>query len=213
MKILISADHRGADAAHKIGERLERDELGSVEYVDMCADTPCDYPERAYAVALRVAGGEADRGVLICGTGIGMSLAANKVPGIRAAVVHDELTAELSRSHNDANILCLSADLLGMRIMEKIVDVWFRTDFEGGRHARRVRKIHAIEQGMDPATVTDDPATFPAQASAAGRLAPQPQSDGQAVQPAPHARIEVSLDTRAKTPSHSEAHAKPDTHR
>ena len=101
-----------------------------------------------------VAEGRADLGLLICGTGIGMSIAANKIPGVRAAVVHDELTAQISRSHNDANVLCLSADLLGHRLIEQIVETWIKTPFEGGRHARRVHKIEAIERGEDPTTVT-----------------------------------------------------------
>jgi ribose 5-phosphate isomerase B len=84
-----------------------------------------------------------------------MSIAANKIKGVRAAVAHDELTAQLSRSHNNANILCLSADLLGQRLIEKITDVFLATKFEGGRHERRIRKISAIEQGKDPATVAE----------------------------------------------------------
>jgi ribose 5-phosphate isomerase B len=76
-----------------------------------------------------------------------MSIAANKVNGVRAAVVHDEFTAELSRSHNDANVLCMSGDLLGLRLIDKIVDVWLKTEFEGGRHARRIDKIAQLEQG------------------------------------------------------------------
>jgi ribose 5-phosphate isomerase B len=84
-----------------------------------------------------------------------MSIAANKVRGVRAANVHDELTAQLSRSHNNANVLCLSADLLGQRLIEKIVEEWIATPFQGGRHTRRVDKIVAIEQGKDPASVKD----------------------------------------------------------
>jgi ribose 5-phosphate isomerase B len=83
-----------------------------------------------------------------------MSIAANKVAGVRAAVVHDELTAQLSRSHNAANVVCLSADLLGQRLIEKICEVFLATSFEGGRHERRIRKITAMEQGKDPSTVT-----------------------------------------------------------
>ena len=88
---------------------------------------------------------------MICGTGIGVSIAANKVSGVRAAVVHDELTAQLSRSHNDANVLCMSADMLGERRMDKIVETFLNIEFEGGRHARRVGKIEAIERGEAPA--------------------------------------------------------------
>jgi len=198
MKVLVSADHRGADAALKLGEKLEREGLG-VEYVDICAGRTCDYPERAHAVATRIARGEADRGVLICGTGIGMSLAANKVKGARAAVVHDELTAELSRSHNDANILCLSADLLGQRLMEKIADVWFGTEFAGGRHARRVRKIHAIEQGLDPSNIPEEVESAAPGARSAPPGAPSASEPQREAPPAPHLR--VSFETRARMPS------------
>ena len=143
MKIAIGADHRGSSPARAVARLLER-EGHDVDIVGTCDDTPCDYPEPAYKVARLVADGQVERGVLICGTGIGMSIAANKVRGVRAAVVQDELTAELSRSHNDANILCLSGDLLGERLIEKIVQVFLRTAFAGGRHARRIRKIEAI---------------------------------------------------------------------
>ncbi|TVQ62181.1 MAG: ribose 5-phosphate isomerase B [Phycisphaerales bacterium] len=148
-KIALSADHRGAEAARAIADRLQK-KGHQPELVGACNDEPCDYPERAFDVATAVADGHADLGVLICGTGIGMAIAANKVPGIRAAVVHDELTAQLSRTHNNANILCLSADLLGLARIEKIVDAWLDAQFEGGRHQRRIDKIHAIERGEDP---------------------------------------------------------------
>ncbi len=154
MKIAISADHRGAPAAHAIETILKR-EGHDASLVGLCDDTPCDYPESAYQVGNLVASGEVDRGILICGTGIGMSIAANKIHGVRAAVVQDELTAELSRSHNDANVVCLSGDLLGQRLIEKIVSVFLRTPFAGGRHARRIRKIEAIEQGETPQSVTE----------------------------------------------------------
>ena len=113
---------------------------------------PCDCPDRAYQVGTLIASGRADRGVLLCGTGIGMSMAANKVAGVRAALVYDELTAQLARSHNDANVMCLSADLLGLRLIEKIVERFITTEFEGGRHARRVEKLSIIERGEDPST-------------------------------------------------------------
>lgn len=86
-----------------------------------------------------------DRGILICGTGIGMCIAANKFPGVRAAPCHDDLTAEMSRLHNDANVLCLSADLLGDRLVNRMVEIWVRTEFQGGRHARRLQKIADCE--------------------------------------------------------------------
>src|SRR5207249_9914441 len=104
-----------------------------------------DYPDYAYQVARRVSTGEADRGILICGTSIGMCIAANKVPGVRAAPCHDSITAEMSRRHNDANVLCLSADLLGGELVDRMVKIWLETEFEGGRHARRVGKITRFE--------------------------------------------------------------------
>src|SRR4029434_6106724 len=95
-------------------------------------------------VARAVAKKKADRGILVCGTGLGMAIAANKIPGVRATAVHDEVTAELSRSHNDSNVLCLSADLLGERIVDHIVNIWMDTDFNGRRHARPVDQIREI---------------------------------------------------------------------
>ena len=91
-------------------------------------------PDMAAIVARKVSGGEADRGILICGTGLGMCIAANKFHGVRAAPCHDDLTAELSRRHNDLNVLCLSADLLGERLIDRMVEIWLTTPFEGGRH-------------------------------------------------------------------------------
>ncbi len=154
LRVVIGADHRGMHTAE-----LVRDTLVGLGYraniVGACEKGKCDYPEQAYLVGQEINAGHADRGVLICGTGIGMSIAANKVKGLRAALVHDELTAQLSRSHNDANVLCLSADLLGERLIDKIVEVWMSTEFEGGRHERRVHKITAIENGLDPRTIAD----------------------------------------------------------
>jgi len=155
MRIAISADHRGHAAIKLLAEKLQREGHEACTLGD-CSGTSCDYPERAYLVGREVAAGNADLGILVCGSGIGMSIAANKVKGIRAAVVHDEITAHLSRSHNNANVLCLSADLLGQRLIESIVDTWIKSLFEGGRHDRRVRKITAIEQGLDPATVGNE---------------------------------------------------------
>ena len=145
MKIAIGADHRGTEALTRLADQLKRDGH-EVELFGAVDGEPCDYPEPAKHVAQRISSGDAERGILVCGTGIGMSIAANKVPGVRAALAHDEFTAELSRSHNDANVLCLSADLLGSRLIDKIVGTWLRTEFEGGRHARRVDKITDIER-------------------------------------------------------------------
>ena len=152
MNIAIGADHRGSDIAAQIAKRLETKGHSVSLHVPEEGKT-CDYPEPAFNVASAIMAGIADRGILLCGTGIGMCIAANKIKGIRAAVVHDELTAELSRSHNNANVLCLSADLLGQRLIEKIVETWLHREFEAGRHERRISKIHAIEEGHDPRSV------------------------------------------------------------
>lgn len=155
MKIAIGADHRGFELLPKIVMELQS--LGcQVQEQAMSADRTCDYPDMAYPVARAVSRGEAERGVLLCGTGIGMCITANKVTGVRAAVVYDEISADMSRRHNDANVLCLPADLLGPRVIEKIVNIWVTTEFEGGRHARRVEKINAIENGGDPQSVSGD---------------------------------------------------------
>ena len=154
LRVIIGADHRGMSTAERV--QITLTQLGhTASIVDACEGS-CDYPEQAYLVGQAMNTGNADRGVLICGTGIGMSIAANKIHGLRAALVHDELTAQLSRAHNDANVLCLSADLLGERLIDKIVEVWMGTGFEGGRHARRVNKITAIQDGVDPQTLTEN---------------------------------------------------------
>ncbi|USO00061.1 MAG: ribose 5-phosphate isomerase B [Phycisphaeraceae bacterium] len=146
MRIAISADHRGRGIAEQIGRMLAQ--LGH-EVLNWWPGEgeKCDYPDAAARVGKAVASGEADQGILVCGTGIGMSIAANKIAGVRAALVHDELTAGLARSHNDANVLCLSGDLLGERKVSAIVEKWLKTEFEGGRHQRRVEKIAELERG------------------------------------------------------------------
>lgn len=154
MKIAIGADHRGAEAAAKIAERLKKQ---GHEVVAMHTPAPgesCDYPEPAWIVGQLVAKHEAETAVLICGTGVGMCMAVNKIPGIRAANVHDEVTSEISRASNNANVICLSADLLGLRLMEQVIEMWINTPFAGGRHERRLAKIAAIEQGKDPRAVS-----------------------------------------------------------
>ncbi len=152
MKIALGADHRGSQAVKMLADRL-RSAGHEVTLMGSTSGEPCDYPESAFLVGNAVAKGEMDRGILICGTGLGMALAANKIKGVRAVTAHDELTAEMGRGHNNANIICLSADLLGQKIIEKIVDVFIATAFEGGRHERRLKKVAAIEQGIDPSTI------------------------------------------------------------
>jgi len=154
MKISIASDHRGYSAKEKLIALIG--EMGH-EILDMGVHSTqsCDYPDLAYPAAMAVSQGEADKGILICGSGIGMSISANKVPGIRAALCHDELSAQMSRRHNDANVLCMASDVLGEELMRRIVLSWLATDFEGnGRHLRRVKKIACIEQGKDPGTMS-----------------------------------------------------------
>jgi len=145
MKIAVSSDHRGYQVKAKILEQLT--ELGheGVDYGPAGGEN-VDYPDFAARVAQDVAQGKIDRGILICGTGMGMCIVANKFAGIRAVSCHDDLTAEMSRRHNDANIMCLSADLLGERLVNRMVEIWLTTQFEGGRHARRLEKITQFEQ-------------------------------------------------------------------
>jgi len=144
MRIALSSDHRGFAAKQHMIEALRR---AGHDIHDFGCDTPevCDYPDPGLKAAEAGAGGQCDRGILFCGTGIGMSITANKVRGVRAAAVHDELTTTLSRKHNDANIICLAADLMGEELMRRVIDVFLKTDFERGRHQRRVDKIVAYE--------------------------------------------------------------------
>jgi ribose 5-phosphate isomerase B len=147
MKIGIASDHRGYQMKCRLQQLVqslghETSDFGpeSVESVD--------YPDFASRVASAVASGEIDRGVLICGTGIGMCIAANKFAGVRAAPCHDTVTAEYSRLHNDANVICLSADQLSDQLAEQVITIWLNTEFEQGRHSRRLEKIADIEKGL-----------------------------------------------------------------
>ncbi|MCX5661209.1 MAG: ribose 5-phosphate isomerase B [Planctomycetota bacterium] len=155
MKIALGADHRGMEVRTYLADMLAQMGCEVVAMGQGSDARSCDYPDVAFAVATAVSTGQVGSGILICGTGIGMSIAANKVAGVRAALVHDEIGADMSRRHNDANVLCLPADLLGLRIIDRIVKTWLKADFEGGRHARRVQKIGAIEQGTDPTRLGD----------------------------------------------------------
>ncbi len=152
MKIALGCDHRGAVATQALITHLKSDGH-EVEPISEMSGAMTDYPDSAYAACIRVARGETERAILICGTGIGMCIAANKIRGIRAALAQDELSAQLSRTHNDANVLCLSADLLGHTLVKRIVDTWVHTPFDGGRHLRRLHKIEAIERGEDPSSL------------------------------------------------------------
>ncbi|WP_312048476.1 ribose 5-phosphate isomerase B [Exiguobacterium profundum] len=144
MKIAIGADHGGFNLKKKIVALLE--ELGH-EYKDFgthSADS-IDYPDVAIPVAEAVAAGEFDRGILICGTGIGIGIAANKVKGIRAALVHDSFSAKATRQHNDSNIMTMGERVIGPGLALDLVTTWLDTDFEGGRHSNRVDKMRAYE--------------------------------------------------------------------
>lgn len=157
MRIAIGSDHRGVTSRSRLVGLLER--MGH-EVVDCGSfgEDPADYPDIAADVARRVSDGSVDRGILLCCTGVGMAIAANKVPGVRAATCHDEVTAEMSRRHNDLNVLCLSAGMLGPEMQEKILHTWLETPFEGGRHARRVAKIAALEAGCGAGGALENPA-------------------------------------------------------
>ncbi|MGM7703078.1 ribose 5-phosphate isomerase B [Pseudalkalibacillus sp. Hm43] len=144
MKVAIGSDHAGYKIKEDIKEVM--DELG-VEYEDVgcnCEDS-VDYPDYALPVAEKVSNGEVDRGILICGTGIGMSITANKVKGVRCALVHDLFSAKVTRLHNDSNVLAMGERIVGPGIAKEIAKVWLQTEFEGGRHERRVNKIKDVE--------------------------------------------------------------------
>ena len=153
MIIAVGSDHRGFETKEQI--KAIAAELGH-ECIDVGTDSsnPVDYPDLAYLAATAVSKKQADRAILTCATGIGMCMAANKVKGIRAALCHDELSAQVSRDHNDSNVLCLSGDQIGQVLLRKMVEIWLSTKFSGGRHERRVRKIQAIEENIDPRTIT-----------------------------------------------------------
>ncbi len=140
MVVLFASDHAGV----VLRKELVRHAAGrGLDAVDLGPDTPAsvDYPDFAHELARRLLAGEADRGVLVCGTGLGMSMTANRHAGLRAALCHDAFTAEAARRHNDANVLCLGARTTGPGVALQILDLFLTTPFDGGRHARRVGKI------------------------------------------------------------------------
>lgn len=142
-KIAIGNDHRGVEMAELLTETLVREGYGATAVA-----SSNDYPDVASEVARRIICGDAETGILLCGTGIGMSIAANKWAGIRAVACANPVLAEISRRHNDANVLCLSASLLGRDALLAIVRQWLVTPYEGGRHDRRLDKLAAIEQRL-----------------------------------------------------------------
>lgn len=144
MKIAISSDHGGNNLRKEIVRLL--DEMG-IEYKDFGpqTDDSVDYPDYASPVAQGVAAGEYDRGILICGTGIGMSIAANKVKGVRCALVHDLFSAKATRGHNNSNVLAMGERVIGPGLATEIARTWLTEEFEGGRHETRIQKISELE--------------------------------------------------------------------
>ncbi|KIL49759.1 ribose 5-phosphate isomerase B [Jeotgalibacillus soli] len=147
MKVALASDHGGVNLRKEIAEVLT--EL-DIEYQDFgCnCEGSVDYPDYALPVAQKVADGEFDRGILICGTGIGMSIAANKVKGIRCALVHDTFSAKATREHNDTNMLSMGERVIGPGLARDIAKIWLSTDYEGGRHDNRLNKIKQYEDQL-----------------------------------------------------------------
>ena len=143
--IAIGSDHRGVHIKNRLVQVLE---TAGYKVFDEGTNTDeaVDYPDYAKHVANRVSIGDADRGILICGTGIGMSITANKFDGVRAASCYDEVMVEMSRRHNDVNVLCLPGDMIGDRPVDELVLMWLQTEFDGGRHEVRVKKIAEMEK-------------------------------------------------------------------
>jgi len=144
MKVAIAADHGGYRLKEEIKKWLSTTDIEVEDFGCTCEES-VDYPDYALPVAKKVAAGDFDRGILICGTGIGMSIAANKVPGVRCALVHDTFSAKATREHNDTNVLAMGERVIGPGLALDIVKIWLETDFQGGRHERRVEKITQIE--------------------------------------------------------------------
>ena len=149
MKIALASDHAGYEAKIALVEYL-KGEGYEVEDFGTDSGESCDYPDFAYKAATAIASGKFERGVFICGSGVGISIAANKVKGIRCALCTNEFCAEFSRRHNDAQVIAMGARVLPVDTMKKLADIFLTTEFEGGRHQRRVDKITAIEKGENP---------------------------------------------------------------
>ncbi|WP_031314011.1 ribose 5-phosphate isomerase B [Caldanaerobacter subterraneus] len=144
MKIILGSDHFGFDLKEIIKEHLRSKGIEVID-VGVYDKNPVDYPDIAVVVAERVASGEFERGILICGTGIGMAIVANKVPGVRAAVCHDVYSAERARKSNDAQIMTMGGVIVGPELAKKLVDVWLESEFQGGRSLPKVEKIKMID--------------------------------------------------------------------
>ncbi len=144
LRIAIASDHGGFKLKTEIVKHLQQKNIAYTDF-GVESEQSVDYPDYALLVAEGVRRGEYDRGIICCGTGIGVSIVANKVPGIRAALCHDTFSARASREHNDANVLTLGERILGLGLAMDIVDIWLESEFQGGRHARRVDKIKTVE--------------------------------------------------------------------
>jgi ribose 5-phosphate isomerase B len=145
VKVAIASDHAGFHLKQFLKRtlddmKLQYEDLGTFDELSV------DYPDYGHKVATAVASGEYDRGVLVCGTGLGMAITANKVPGVRAITAHDVFSARMSRAHNDANVLTMGERVVGEGVAADVLEAWLATEFEGGRHAKRVEKIREIEQ-------------------------------------------------------------------
>ena len=147
MKIALASDHRGFEFKKIIGEYLTNIGHETVDFGTKNGNDSVEYTDYGILAARAVRSGECERAILVCGTGLGMSLIANKVKGVRATVCHDLYTVEMSRRHNDANVLCLGADVVNHDLLEQKIKLFVETAFEGGRHARRVGKIMDAESG------------------------------------------------------------------
>lgn len=159
MKIAIASEHAGYDLKEKLVEYL-RNKGFEVDDLGAQSDEAIDYPFIASGLAEKVMNAEYDCGILICGTGIGMSLAAGKVPGIRAALCTDPFMSQMAREHNNANVLCLGAWITGLKLSYAIVDAYLDAEFNAGRHARRVAQIGEIEQKYSRSTGSSVPSRF-----------------------------------------------------
>jgi ribose 5-phosphate isomerase B len=140
MKIALAADHAGFQVKNRIAQMLRDGGHDVIDY-GTCDETPVDYPQYGYAVGESVASGQAERGIVVCGSSLGIAMAANKVPGVRCAAVFEPLMTELARQHNDANVIALSERLTGWEMLERLVQVFLSTGFDGGRHAWRVEQL------------------------------------------------------------------------
>jgi len=140
MDIAVAADHAGFEVKNRIAQML-RDQGHTVLDYGTCDETPVDYPQYGYVVGEAVASGQAERGIVVCGSSLGIAIAANKVPGVRCAAVFEPLMTELARQHNDANMIALSERLTGWEMLVRLVDVFLKTPAEGGRHAYRVQQL------------------------------------------------------------------------